>query len=456
MIDLMAGDEHLVSVFPGDAKMAGLSGETLAQQWAASLQQAISDYRQKRSWGNRIQRLLLAILLVAGTVILLILIRKGSVRSAQVATARLHQRIETSRSPIVTVVPKERLRPGIEFFFKSIRFALYAAVLVVASHLLLYIHPGTRAAASTLFDSLLGSLSAFGAEAWRNAPSILFLVVVALATWYLLKAIKFVFARIADGSLTIEGFRPSWAGTTQRLVSMLLIVLAILISYPYIPGSRSPAFQGISIFLGLLLSLGSTGLVANLVTGIMLTYMDAFRPGDLIKVGEFMGRVQRVSMLTTQLQTRKNEIITIPNSLMLAHEVINLSCLGERNLIISSTAGVGYDVSWQQVESLMKLGASRTPGIDSSVEPFVYTLSLNQFDITHELNVVLAPGASYWETKSLLNRNVLDAFNEYGVQIMTPAYEGDPEEIKVVPKARWFSPPASPRSNESQVFKKTG
>jgi small-conductance mechanosensitive channel len=104
----------------------------------------------------------------------------------------------------------------------------------------------------------------------------------------------------------------------------------------------------------------------------------------------------------------------------------------------------------------MKLGASRTPGIDSSVEPFVYTLSLNQFDITHELNVVLAPGASYWETKSRLNRNVLDAFNEYGVQIMTPAYEGDPEEIKVVPKARWFSPPASPRSNESQVFKKTG
>jgi small-conductance mechanosensitive channel len=193
----------------------------------------------------------------------------------------------------------------------------------------------------------------------------------------------------------------------------------------------------------------------------MLTYMDAFRAGDLIKVGEFMGRVQRVSMLTTQLQTRKNEVITIPNSLMLTHEVTNLSCLGEKKLIISSSIGVGYDVPWQQVESLMKLGASRTAGINRSFEPFVYTLSLNQFDITHELNVLLEEGAPYWDTRSELNRNVLNAFNEYGVQIMTPAYEGDPEQLKVVPKARWFSPPASPHLNEgvknqSQVFKKTG
>jgi small-conductance mechanosensitive channel len=242
---------------------------------------------------------------------------------------------------------------------------------------------------------------------------------------------------------------------------MLLIVLAVLISYPYIPGSRSAAFQGISIFLGLLLSLGSTGLVANLVTGIMLTYMDAFRPGDLIKVGEFMGRVQRVSMLTTQLQTRKNEIVTIPNSLMLAHEVTNLSCLGEKKLIVSSSIGVGYDVPWQQVESLMKLGASRTPGVNRSVESFVYTLSLNQFDITHEVNVFLEEGASYWETRSELNRNVLNAFNEYGVQIMTPAYEGDPEQAKVVPQDRWFSAPASPNQHQAmktppQIFKKTG
>jgi small-conductance mechanosensitive channel len=461
VIDLMAGDEHLVSVFSGDAAIAGMTPDALAQQWARSLQSAINDYRQQRSWGRRILRLLMAILLVACTIALLVLIRKASVRSAQSVSARLHQRMDSIRSPIVTVVPRERLRTGVQLFFTSIRFVLYAAVIGGAFHLLLYIHPATRAAASTLFDSLLGSISGFGAEAWRNAPSMLFLIVVAVITWYLLKAIRFVFARIADGSLSIEGFRPTWAETTQRLVSMLLIVLAVLISYPYIPGSRSAAFQGISIFLGLLLSLGSTGLVANLVTGIMLTYMDAFRPGDLIKVGEFMGRVQRVSMLTTQLQTRKNEIVTIPNSLMLAHEVTNLSCLGEKKLIITSSIGVGYDVPWQQVESLMKLGASRTPGVNRSVESFVYTLSLNQFDITHEVNVFLEEGASYWETRSELNRNVLNAFNEYGVQIMTPAYEGDPEQAKVVPQDRWFSAPASPNQHQAmktppQIFKKTG
>jgi len=304
-------------------------------------------------------------------------------------------------------------------------------------------------------DSVLASVYAFGAAAWKSAPSIAFLLIVAVTTWYLLKFLRFVFQQVGNGTITIEGFRPSWAGTTNRLMNILLVVLAVLIAYPYIPGSESPAFKGISLFLGLLVSLGSTGLVANIVSGIMLTYMDQFQVGDMIRIGEFMARVKKTSMLTTQLHTRKNEIVTIPNSLILSQEVTNFSAPGEAGLVISSTVGIGYDVPWRQVESMMKLAAARTSGVSHSIQPFVYTLSLNQFDITYELNVHIEKDAMYWATKSELNQNVLDAFNEFGVQIMTPAYEGDPDSTKVVPRSRWFSAPAK-EATPSDSFRHAG
>jgi small-conductance mechanosensitive channel len=334
-------------------------------------------------------------------------------------------------------------------------------VVALAFQLLLFFFPRTRSVAAYVLDSVLGSVYEFAATAWKNAPSIAFLLLVGVTTWYLLKLLRFFFQRLADGSVTIEGFRPAWAGTTQRLVSILLVVLAALIAYPYVPGSESPAFKGLSLFLGLLLSLGSTGLVANIVSGIMLTYMDQFQVGDMIRIGEFMARVKKTSMLTTQLQTRKNEIVSIPNALILTHEVTNLSSPGEKGLVINATIGVGYDVPWRQVESMMKLAASRTSGVSRSVEPFVFTLSLNQFDITYELNVHLEKNAPYWPTKSELNQNVLDAFNEFGVQIMTPAYEGDPDNLKVVPTSRWFSAPARERErsaikSQGESFKQAG
>jgi small-conductance mechanosensitive channel len=454
IIDLMAGDNHLVSVLPGDAQFAGVPQETLARQWAGALETAIRQYRGERSWTKRIERLLLTLLTVAGVIYLLFVIRNATTRLAGMIAARLERRIATARQPMVAIVPRHHVRAYVVALFKGIRLILSIAVIGLGFQLLLLFFPGTKYAGSYLFNSVVSSIYAFAASVWSQAPAIAFLVVVVIVTWYLLKILKFLFNRLADGSLTIEGFRPAWAGTTHRLVSILLVVLAVLIAYPYIPGSESPAFKGVSLFLGLLVSLGSTGLVANIVSGVMLTYMDEFQVGDLIRVGDFVARVKKTSILTTQLLTRKNEIITIPNSLILSQEVTNLSTSGQSGLIINSTVGIGYDVPWRQVESMMKLAASRTSGVSRDVEPFVYAMSLDQFVITYELNVYLDKGASFWTTKSELNQNVLDAFNEFGVQIMTPAYEGDPERLKVVPRSHWFASPASP--HERGTAKSTG
>jgi len=460
IIDLMAGQNHLVSVLPGDATYAGVTSEALAREWAAAFEQAIREYRGQRSWGKRIEQLLLSLVTVAGAILLLFAIRKATMRLGTTIAARVEQRVERTHSQVAAVLPRYQLHLFVIAAFKVLRFVLSIAVIVFGFQLLLFFFPGTRYLASQLWNSIAASAYAFAANSWSHAPAIGFLVIVVITTWYLLKALRFFFRRVAEGNITIEGFRPSWASTTQRLVSILLVVLAILIAYPYIPGSESPAFKGVSIFLGLLVSLGSTGLVANIVGGIMLTYMDQFRVGDMIRVGDFLARVHKTSMLTTELHTRKNEIVTIPNSVILSQEVTNLSSSDKGELIINSTVGIGYDTPWRQVESILKLAASRTPGVSRTAEPFVYTMSLNQFEITHELNAHLAKDASYWATKSELNRNVLDAFNEFGVQIMTPSYEGDPEASKIVPKSRWFVAPAGAHEQtdgkSGQSFKQAG
>ena len=209
------------------------------------------------------------------------------------------------------------------------------------------------------------------------------------------------------------------------------MILAVLIAYPYIPGSESAAFKGVTLFLGVLVSLGSTGLVSNLVSGIMLTYMDAFQVGDMVMIGEESGYVVKKSVLTTQLRTRTNRVITIPNANVLTNRVVNLTSPDSRGLVVTSTVGIGYEVAWRQVEALLKLAASRTPGVRSSPEPFVLERALDQFSVTYEINAYLEHGVRLYLAEAELNRNILDAFSDAGVQIMTPSYEGDPEQPKV-------------------------
>jgi small-conductance mechanosensitive channel len=373
------------------------------------------------------------------------LIRKFTTRLAGFCVRRFESRIAADDRKVIAVVARSRVLPAILAVCSGIRLVASLIVIFFGFQLLLFYFPRTKAAATGLFSSVLAMITGFLSTAWKHAPDVAFLVVLAVATWYALRFSTFIFRGLGEGTLTIEGFRPAWATTTQRIVSLALIILAVLIAYPYIPGSESPAFKGVSIFIGLLVSLGSTGLMANVVTGIMLTYMDAFHVGDFIQFDERFARVERMSMLTTQLRTRWNEVLTIPNSLILSKEVANLSLADHRGIALRCTVGVGYDAPWRQVESMMKLAATRTEGVSRDHEPYVYTLALNQFDVTYELTVHLETGSSYFETRSRLNRNVLDAFNEFGVQIMTPAYEGDPEGRKVVPKSQWFAAPSSPK-----------
>jgi small-conductance mechanosensitive channel len=281
-------------------------------------------------------------------------------------------------------------------------------------------------------------------------PDVLFLAVLFVLTRYVLMALHVALAAVGRGEITLGGFEREWAEPTYKLLRLAVIVLALVVAYPYIPGSGTDAFKGLTIFLGVLLSVGSSATIANLIAGYTMTYRRAFRVGDRIKIGDTMGDVTEMRLQVTHLKTIKNEEVIVPNSAILNSAVVNYSSLARRGgLILHTTVGIGYETPWRQVEAMLLQAAARTPGVLAEPPPFIRQQALGDFAITYELNVYTDDAQAMGPIYTGLHRNILDIFNEYGVQIMTPAYEGDPERPKVVPKVEWFSAPAKAAESES-------
>jgi small-conductance mechanosensitive channel len=443
-VDVMSGETLVASVFEGDAKSAGVSKEQLAGQWAAAMQAAVDRYRREHSARLKLTRVALAVVLIAVCLAVLVVLRALAHRLAQLARTTLEERAARTDRRLALFITHERTQKIVVGVVNVARFVLSLWIVWSTVRLILSVFPSTRQFSDRMEESILVPIRHFVDALLASLPSLVFVILVVIATWYSTRFIHFFFSRVREGAITLKGFRPFWAPTTDRLVSIALAVLAVLVAYPYIPGAESPAFKGVSLFLGVLLSLGSTGVVANAMNGISLTYLDAFEVGDLVKIGDVEGWIMKMGMLTTRVYTRKNESVTIPNSVVMSKAIVNFHKPDQEDVIVSSKVGIGYDVPWRQVEGILKLAARRTRGITAAYEPFVLELSLNTFDITYEVNAHIEPGELLFIVSAELNRNILDAFNEFGVQIMTPAYMADPQQDKVVPRGRWYQPPATP------------
>jgi small-conductance mechanosensitive channel len=253
------------------------------------------------------------------------------------------------------------------------------------------------------------------------------------------------FDGIGRGRIHFEGFDADWALPTYKIVRMAVIGFALVVAYPYIPGSDSEAFKGVSLFAGIVFSLGSTSIIANMIAGYSLTYRRAFKLGDRVKIGTAVGDVTEIRLQVTHLRTPKNEEVVVPNSAILNTEVTNYSTLARaQGVILHTSVGIGYEVPWRQVEGLLLLAAERTSGLEKQPPPFVLQTALGDFAVSYQLNVYCREPQGMASFYDALHRNIQDVFNEYGVQIMTPNYEADPPEAKVVPKERWFQAPARP------------
>ncbi|MGH9883584.1 MAG: mechanosensitive ion channel family protein [Pyrinomonadaceae bacterium] len=440
---ILAGNQRLMVVFDADAQQTSVPRGALAQYIVSRIQSAVTDYRQART---RQALSISAARAGVGTVILVAFVAMLiwlSRRLLGMLEKRYRQRIHSVGIQSFEVVRAEQIWNAFQRLIHGGRLLLILAICVIYLNYVLGQFPWTRETANQMSGYVIRPLETLGKGAVGHIPSIIFLVILFLITRFTLKLIHKFFDAVSSGDVKISGFDPDWSESTYKLIRLAVVVLALVVAYPYIPGGRSEAFKGITIFMGLVFSLGSSSAIANLIAGYTMTYRRAFRVGDRVKIGDIIGDVTEMRLQVTHLKTVKNEEVTIPNSQILNNEVMNYSSLArQQGLILHTTVGIGYETPWRQVEAMLLIAAERTPGILKEPPPFVLQKALGDFAVTYEINVYCDNPQTMGRVYSALHSNVLDLFNEYGVQIMTPSYEGDPKLPKVVPKEQWFNAPA--------------
>ncbi len=327
---------------------------------------------------------------------------------------------------------------------------LIALTLYFSLNFVLGLYPWTRSFAIWLFGLILNPLGEIGEGLLATIPDLFWLVILYFITRYTLAMIQAFFRGIESGAVKLASFEREWAWPTYRILRLVVVIFALVMAYPHIPGSDSAAFKGISVLIGLIISLGSTSIIGNIIAGYSLTYRRPFKIGDRIKINDTVGEVVEIRVLTTRLRSPKNEEVIVPNTTILNGEVVNYSTLAlQQGLILYTTVGIGYETPWRQVEAMLKQAADRTGGLLKKPKPFVLQKALGDFAVTYELNAHCNNPKNMAHIYSELHRNILDVFNEYGVAIMTPSYVADPPEPKLVPKEQWYAAPAKPPSESS-------
>lgn len=442
---IQAGERRIAIVADADAKLEGIGRMVLARVYKERIGKAIEDYRRERSSEHLLNSGLL-VLAASGLFVAVLYALVWLSRRTHAAVLRIaRKRMAVLEEKTFSLVRAQQLWMLISSGIVLIKWLL---ILVAADAYLSFSlghFPWTRPFAEILLDTLIVPLRHMGHGFGQALPGLAFIVVLAVVLRYLLGLIKLFFAGVAEGSISWQGIEPDWAFPTYRLIRLLVIALGLVVAYPYIPGSSSEAFKGLSLMFGLLLSLGASSIIGNILAGYSLIYRRAFKVGDRIKVGEHLGEVTLVGALVTNLRTPKNEIVVVPNSEILSSSIVNYSTLKEKNgLILHTTVGIGYETPWRQVEAMLLEAADRTAGLLKQPAPFVLQKSLGDFCVVYEINAHTDAPEAMPRLYTALHQNILDIFNEYGIQIMTPAYEGDPAEPKVVPKDAWYAAPARP------------
>jgi small-conductance mechanosensitive channel len=449
--NILAKDRLIMSVVDADARVENADRHLLAEIYMTRITDAIQTYRQ-----NREPRALMIstgyAVAATGIFIAALLGLRWLFRLLGAKLARRYQmRLHDLKIQSFNVLRAEQLISGLTSLTRTLRLLIVVVLLYAYLNFVLGIYPWTRALAQRLFAMVIDPLGVIATGFLATVPDLIFLAILTVVVWYILRMVGLFLKGIERKTVTVANFDPEWAVPTYRILRFLIIAFALVVAYPYIPGSSSEAFKGISIFLGIVFSLGSSSMVANVIAGYALIYRRVFKVGDRIRIDEYTGDVMSVTAQVTHLRSLKNEEITIPNSIILNSQVTNYSSLAqEQGLILHTSIGIGYETPWRQVEAMLLQAAGRTSGILKDPAPFILQKQLGDFCVTYELNAYSDQPQMMNPLYTALHRNILDVFNEHRVQIMTPAYEGDPEQPKVVPRDRWYAPPAQPPAGTEQ------
>ena len=420
---VVAGSILIMAVNEVDSQFAGVPRDELARRYALSIEKAIKSYQVRHSWLSFVMATFKSLLAWLLFFVLAWALWKATLWMG----ARLQQWSNRDTATQGAIRANPRLFEHGTLALMTVVKAVVGLTLVSAFSFVLSftfgLFPYTAEISTTLWDYLGATFRTAGLAVVDYLPSGGFVLVVVLFSRFLLKALKFLAEAIEHGDLSVAGMHPEMAKPTYQLTRIMVVLFALIVAFPHLPGGNSDAFKGVSIFVGLLLSLGSSSAVSNVLAGLVLTYMRPFRSGDRVKIADTIGDVLEKSLLVTRLHTIKNVEVVIPNSAILSSQILNYSALARtQGLILNTTVTIGYDTPWRTVHELLKHAALSTDGILTHPPPFVLETSLNDFHVSYELNAYTDRANDFQNIYSGLHEAIQDTFNEAGVEIMSPTF----------------------------------
>ncbi|UVK80610.1 mechanosensitive ion channel family protein [Pseudomonas sichuanensis] len=447
---VLLGDRRAFIVSPRDLVGTDLDTRQGAEAAAQRLRQVVDEAQQARSP----RFLLTAAGLSAAATLVYILLVKLCVWLHHKALSWLPKRVRKHASALrighTQLVDSSNLYPLLRRLLALVRWTLVLLLTYEWLSFVLQRFPYTRPWGESLNLYLLGLLR----HVLTGIIDAISGLLIALLIFFIARGISAFSKRLLErlarpGSiswLTQETLQP-----TTRLTSLAIWLFALAMAYPYLPGADTEAFKGLSVLIGLMISLGATSVVGQAAAGLILTYTRTLRPGEYVRIGEHEGTVTELGMFTTTIRTGLGEVLTLPNSMITGAVTKNYSRVVQgQGYVVDTTVTIGYDTPWRQVEAMLLEAARRTEGVLDSPRPQVFQTALSDFYPEYRLVAQAVPSEPRprAELLTLLHANIQDVFNEFGVQIMSPHYLGDPAQEKVVPKEQWYSAPAA-RPNEA-------
>lgn len=445
--DIVAGDLVVMTVTEEDARAEGRLRGELAAEYAGKIRLAVELRREEYSKRGILLRALYVAATTAVFLVLIFVMRRLFSKLYKVLKSWEGTRIPPLKIQSLEILSSGRVTYILIEAAKALKLAIIVVLLYFYIPLVLSFFPWTRGISSKILGYVIEPLMTVWAAFAEYIPNLFFILVIVLVSRYFVKATKFVFDEIRRGRIIIPGFYTEWATPTYKIARFMIICFVVIIIFPYLPGSQSPAFRGVSIFFGVLFSLGSTSAVANVIAGVILTYTRAFQTGDRVRIADTIGDVIEKTLLVTRIRTIKNEFISIPNAMVLGSHIINYSSPAkDSGLILHTTVTIGYDVPWRKVNELLIAAAKATENVMEEPEPFVFQTALNDYNVSYELNAYTETPHMMAKIYSDLHMNVQEKFNEAGVEILSPGYtalrDGNPTTVPEERRPKDYVAPA--------------
>jgi small-conductance mechanosensitive channel len=433
---------------PADVdKLRGETFESLVGNAVGALERTIAETKEARNG----RLMLFAALWAVGATVVYVLLLLALVRIGRAVTERMLKLADSTAGQIKIggseILQRERTLIVVR---RLLQVGFWTLVLLLTYEWFGYVlgrFPYTRPWGEQLNTFLVSAIVDVLTSVATAMPDLMIAVVIFFIARGVTGLLKSFFDGVQSGRIEVAWMDGDSARPTRQLAAAAVWVFALVMAYPYIPGSGTEAFKGLSVLVGLMVSIGASGTIGQAASGLILMYTRTFRPGEYVRVADHEGTIVEMGMFTTRLRTGLGEELTLPNSLILGTVTKNYSrALNGHGFVLDTTVTIGYDAPWRQVHAMLIEAALRTQGVLPDRAPRVFQTALSDFYVEYRLVCQAIPSEPRprAEVLSNLHANILDVFNEHGVQIMSPHYFGDPATEKVVPKQRWYAAPAAP------------